>query len=202
MTCRTIPPRASFPLKEGDVHPGAAPGNRRRTDRPGPPPTTATFFPDTGAPGRSRGSRAANPPWGGPELLGADVDALVVGVAHTLVLTAVGADGARNEGKGVAVGDDLQSLLIVPGVDPHEIGGNILMNGAPGAAGGGKTVQQRDLLVQLAAGDGLHGLMVVGVGGERLPPEPPASPPSHSCPRGPAPRSPPQVPPAIWLRRW
>ena len=81
------------------------------------------------------------------ELLGADVHALLIGVAHALVLAAVGADGAGDEGQGVAVGDDLQGLLIPAGIDQHQVSGNILLDGAAVAAGGGEAVDEGDLLV-------------------------------------------------------
>ena len=132
---------------------------------PGPPPTTATLRPAAGA---QLGQQGLKPALGGLQLLGADVDALVVGVAHALVLAAVGADGAGDEGQGVAVGDDAQGLLVLALAHLHQIGGNILLDGAAGAAGGGEAVDEGHLFVQLAAGDGLHGLLIVAVGGDAL----------------------------------
>ena len=50
----------------------------------------------------------------------------------------------------------------------HQIGGDVLLDGAAGAAGGGEAVDKGHLFVQLAAGDGLHGLLIVAVGGGHL----------------------------------
>ena len=55
------------------------------------------------------------------------------------------------------MGDDLQGLLIFARIDQHEIGGDILMDGAAIAAGGGEAVDEGDLLLHLRLGRGFMG---------------------------------------------
>ena len=154
-------------LEQGDLHPG--PGQEEgRGHAAGAAADDGRLFARHGRVRLHLGQEGVKAPLGRLQLLGPDIDALVVGVSHALVLAAVGADGAGDEGQGVAPGDDLQSLLILPGVHRHEVGGDVLFDGTAGPAGGLEAVNEGDLLVRLAAGDGFYGLGVAAGAGDGL----------------------------------
>ena len=93
-----------------------------------------------------------------------DVDGVLIEVPGALPLTAVGADGAGEEGQGVLLGDELQGRAVETLAAELQILGDVLVDGAAALAGGLEAVQQGDGLVALAGGQGLDGLAVVGVG--------------------------------------
>ena len=97
----------------------------------------------------------------------ADMDGLVIEVAGALILAAVGADGAGNEGQGVLLGNELQRRAVQALAHQLDVLGDVLCDGAAALTGGGEAVQPRHLLLALALGDGLDGLdvVIVGVGG-------------------------------------
>ena len=97
----------------------------------------------------------------------ADMDGLVIEVAGALILAAVGADGAGNEGQGVLLGNELQGRAVQSLTHQLDVLGNILCDGAAALTGSGEAIQPRHLLLALPLGDGLDGLdmVIVGVGG-------------------------------------
>ena len=97
----------------------------------------------------------------GDELGVADVDGLLIEVAGTLVLTAVGADGAGDEGQGVLLGDQLEGRSVEPLAAKLDILGNVLPDGTSALTGRGKAVDPGHPLLTLAGGQGLDGLQVM-----------------------------------------
>ena len=95
---------------------------------------------------------------GGLQLHVPDVDRLLVVIAHALVRAVVGADGAGDEGQGVALEDDFQGLFVFARPGGHQIGGDILLNGAAAPAGGFEAVDEGHLPAVLPVGQGLDGL--------------------------------------------
>ena len=89
---------------------------------------------------------------GGHQLGAPDVDGLIVVVAHALGHAVVGADGAGDEGQGVLLGDEAQGGGVLALAAQLNILGNVLTDGAAAFAGGGEAVDQRHLVVELAAG--------------------------------------------------
>ena len=105
---------------------------------------------------------------GGLELHVPDADRLLVVIAHALVRAVVGADGAGDEGQGVALEDDLQGPFVVARPGGHQIGRDILLNGAAAPAGGFEAVDEGHLPAVLPVGQGLDGLAAGGPGAGRL----------------------------------
>ena len=101
---------------------------------------------------------------GGKELGVTDPDRLVVEVAGALALAAVGADGARDEGQGVLLGDELQSRGVQTLSAQLHILGNVLGNGAAALTRGDKAVHPGHTVLILAHGQRLDGLEMVEVG--------------------------------------
>ena len=67
--------------------------------------------------------------------------------------------------KGVAAENDLQRLGVLALTGPHQVGGDVLVDGAAGAAARVEAVHQGHLLAVLPVGQGLDGLAVVGIDG-------------------------------------
>ena len=92
------------------------------------------------------------------------MDGLLVEVAAALVLAAVGADGAGQEGQGILLGDKLQRRAVQALVHQLQILGNVLCDGAAALTGCAEAIDPGHVLLALAAGQGLDGLHVVHVG--------------------------------------
>ena len=96
-----------------------------------------------------------------------DVHGLVVIIPHTLGHAVVGADGARDERQGVLLGDEPQGGGVRALPAQLDILRNVLVDGAAALAGSGEAVQQGNLFIEFAAGQGLDGLHVILVGPSR-----------------------------------
>ena len=154
-----------LPLKDGRRPPRRGPGSKAAAMPAGPPPTTATFRPEHGGrPGRSLGSSGVEAALGGLQLLGAGCTrsrrrrcALHLSWQRWEQMVPV------MKGRGLRRSDDLQGLLILAGVDPPSG-----RRGCPGGwgsrprQGAVKQSMRGTFCSELAAGDGLHGLAVVG----------------------------------------
>ena len=92
------------------------------------------------------------------------MDGVLIEVPGALALTAVGADGAGEEGQGVLLGDELQGRAVEALAAELQILGDVLLDGAAALAGGLEAVQQGNGFLALAGGQGLDGLAVVGIG--------------------------------------
>ena len=102
---------------------------------------------------------------GSSQLGSADLYALLVEVTGALGHAAVAADGAGDEGQGVLLADNLQSLHQLALAHQLNVGGDILMDGAASLfTGSHEAVDQGNVLLHLAAGQGLDGLHMVSVG--------------------------------------
>ena len=75
----------------------------------------------------------------------------------------MGADGAGDKGQGVLFRDKRQGFPVFPLAAQLDVFGDILADGAAVLTGGGKAIQQGHLFTQLPGGQGLDGLLVMGV---------------------------------------
>ena len=80
----------------------------------------------------------------------ADVQGLLVVIAHALVPAVVGADRSRNEGKGISLQNDAEGLLRILLSHGPQVGGNILADGTSLPAGGCEAVKERELFFDMA----------------------------------------------------
>lgn len=89
-------------------------------------------------------------------------------IPGTLGLTAVGADGAGDEGQRIFLGNEGERLGVAALAAQLDILGNVLADGTAALAGGGEAIQQGDLFIELPPGQRLDGLDVIAVraGGE------------------------------------
>ena len=110
------------------------------------------------------GQQLGEPALGGLQLPIAYLHRFLVIAPHALVHAAVGADGAGDEGQGVALEDHLQRFLVLAVGGQAQVGGNVLLNGTAAPAGRGKAVHQGHLCRQLLGGNGLHRLAVMAAG--------------------------------------
>ena len=100
---------------------------------------------------------------GGLELGGPDLHRLLVEVAGTFIHAPVGADGAGDKGQGVLFRDKRQGFPVFPLAAQLDVFGDILADRAAVLAGGGEAIQQGHLFAQLPGGQGLDGLLIVGI---------------------------------------
>ena len=74
------------------------------------------------------------------------------------------ADGARGEGQGVTLEDDVEGIGVAALLAGTKIAGDVLLDGAVLAAGSREAVNERQLMANVTLGRGLDGLAVAGVG--------------------------------------
>ncbi len=103
------------------------------------------------------------------ELARADGRALgLVERAHALGAAGVRAEIAGNEGQGVSLRDDGEGVVQATLVDGGQVGGDVLLDGAAVAAGRGEAAGEGQRPVELVRRERLHGLLVLGRGGDGL----------------------------------
>ena len=154
-------------LKHRHIHTGAG-QEHRRGQAGGAAADDGNLFAGLGGSRFQGGQHRVKRAGGGGELGGADAHRALVVVAHALVGAVVGAEGAGDEGQGVALQNDVQRVLQTALFDGPQIAGNVLPDGAAATAGGLVAVDERHGPAVLAARQRLDGLAVAGLAGHGL----------------------------------